>query len=366
MFASKPNSALAIALAMLLLPAAGGCAKPPAKRAVPPAKAAVTAEAPAVRPEAVETGQAAEQKRFGPPPPTIAELYRIRTEDLLEVGVWGEEDMTRRLKVGPDGRISYFQATELPVSGRTLGELKVELRSILSKHFKNPEVFVSLVDSAGFFVSVTGVVKSPGLYRINNESRVVDVVAQAGGIPLAAAPTGIANLAVADLSQAFVLRGDKFLDVDFAKLFGGKADPREIAANNVRLEANDRIYVPSAVNLDNKVFVAGAVRFPRVIQFSKEITMLEALLEAGDVPEAAWERRSFIIRGRMNKPEIIAVNTRDLREGRIPDIRLQAGDVVFLPKTPLAKIAEVIGQMDNIFGGINSSAAASNVRYFDR
>jgi len=306
-------------------------------------------------------------RKFGPPLPRRAEKYRLRTGDDIEVGVWGEE-MTKRLTVGPDGRISYFLATEVMASRRTLSELRGEIREILKKHFKKPEVFVSLIESAGNFVAVTGVVKTPGTYKINNETRLIAAIAMAGGVPLGSSRYGADFAEVADFSQAFVIRGDKFLDVDFEVLFGGRRDndPRRIAANNVLLEANDRIYIPPAVKLENKVFVIGAVRVPKVINFSKSISFLEALTRAGDVPNSAWERKSFIIRGRMNNPKIIPVNARDVRTAKRPDIRLHPGDVIFVPKTPLAKVTEVIRQLDTIFTGVTHAEAASNARMFDR
>ncbi len=312
-------------------------------------------------------GLAFRDRDIGPEPPRIAEVYRIRTGDNLEVGVWGEKEMTKKITVGPDGRISYFLATEVLASGRTLKELKANLRQRLKKHYKDPEVFISLTNSAGNFVSVTGVVKHPGLYKINNETRLVDVIAKAGGIPLGSNQFGQGIAEIVDMSQAFILRGHKFLDVDFEKLFGRKKAPaREIAHNNVLLQPNDRIYLPSAINLSNKVFVVGAVRRPRMIRYSKEITFLEALIRAGDVPAQAWERKSFIVRGRMNNPKIIPVNSRLVRIGRIADIKLRAGDVIFVPKTPLAKTVEVVRQLDTIFGGLITAEDASKVRVFDR
>ena len=310
--------------------------------------------------EAPKPTAPAGDQEFGPAPPKVSELYRIRTEDLLEIGVMGEDDMTKRIKVGPDGRISYFQATELMAAGRTLGELKDEIRAQMTKLFKHPEVYVSLIDSAGLFVTITGQVAKPGTYKINNETRLTDIIAQAGGIPLGVSLGGryADTSEVADLSRAYLLRGDRFEPVDFAKLFGERdvVDPKEIVANNVRLVAHDRIFIPSAIKLDNKIYVLGQVRNPGLIQFSKEITFLEAIARAGDVPEAAWERKSFIIRGRLDKqPQIIEINSREVRTGKLSDVRLQAGDVVFVPKTPLAKAAEVSGQFGAVLGGMTAA-----------
>jgi polysaccharide export outer membrane protein len=318
------------------------------------------------RPEILDPTRARRDQRIGPPRPRMSEIYRIRTGDILEVGIWGEDEMTKKLTVGPDGRVSYLLATEMRASGRTLSQLQGQLKNKLTEFYKDPKVFISLLSSAGNYVSVTGIVKDPGTYKISNVTRLVDVIAQAGGIPLGSSRFGQEFAEIADLSQAFVLRGDRFLDVDFEVLFGDKrAGPRAIALNNVLLQPNDRIYIPSAVQLENKIYVVGAVRFPQMIRFSKRISFLEAVVRAGDVPEAAWERKTFIVRGRMNQPKIIPVNTRDIRTGRIPDIRLQPGDVIFVPKTPLAKIAEVVGQLDTVFEGVLDAERVYGVR-FDR
>ena len=66
--------------------------------------------------------------RLPDPPP-----YRIRVGDVVEIGLWGEE-MTKRIAVGPDGRISYFLATEVLASGCSLKELRGLLQEILKKH----------------------------------------------------------------------------------------------------------------------------------------------------------------------------------------------------------------------------------------
>lgn len=342
----------------------GGGGTSGAKPEEPP----VVIEVSGARPPDLAPGGAKPDERFGPEPSRLSEPYRIRTDDVLEIGVWGEDDMTRRVRVGPDGCISYFRVTELRAAGLSLRELQRELarNDNLGKYYREtPEVFVNLVDSAGNFVSVTGVVRYPGLYKISNETRLADVIAKAGGIPLGSSALGERNWEVADLSQASVLRGDQFLDVEFSTLFGPRIDPREMAANNVLMRPNDRIFIPSAVSLDNKVFVVGEVRNPRVIRYSKEISFLEALLEAGDVPVTAKERGAFIVRGRFKKPEIIAVNAKAVRTGDKPDVALKPGDVVYVPKTALAKTVDVVRQLDVIFSGVADAERAYMVR-FDR
>jgi len=377
------------ALALLAATAASGCFGSGAKAGksgadasrgvvVDPARPAAPAPAPGTQPAqsapvGADPAVPPRDPNIGPALPKVNELYRIRTDDMLEIGVWGEEDMKRSVKVGPDGRVSYFQATELMAAGLTLSELRAAVLEQLKPYFKRPVVYVNLVDSAGLFVTVTGQVGRPGIYKITNETRVLDVITQAGGIPLGASRYGfgVVDTEIADLSRAYLLRGERFEPVDFTKLFGDKdkVDPRELLANNVRVMANDHIYIPSAIKLDNKIYVLGQVGSPGLIQFSKDITFLEAIARCGDVPEAAWERKSFVVRGRLTNPEIIEVNTREIRTGKSPDFYLKAGDVVFVPQTPLTKAAHVLGQMSAIIGGMNTVDAAykkQNPGWFER
>jgi polysaccharide export outer membrane protein len=378
MFESR-SALLSKLLAVLVLPALVGClgmGKKPAPKAdaaktvvVDPVKPAPAPAVPAPKPVA-EPAQPPGDDRIGPALPKISELYRIRTDDMLEIGVWGEEDTKRSIRVGPDGRISYMMATELMVAGLTLGELKAAVHDQLKDLYKRPVVYVSLLDSAGLFVTVTGQVGHPGIYKITNETKLIDVVTQAGGIPLGASRygLGVADTEIADLSRSYLLRGERFEPVDFTKLFGNKeeVDPRELVANNVKLRPNDHVYIASAIKLDNKIYVLGMVGSPGLIQFSKDITFLEAIARSGDIPGTGWERKSFIIRGRLTNPQIIEVNARKIRVGEEKDFYLKAGDVVFVPKTPLTKAAEVLGQMSAVISGMNSADSAYKNEWFKK
>jgi protein involved in polysaccharide export with SLBB domain len=295
----------------------------------------------------------------------VSNTYIIQRGDRLEIGVWGEDDMTKRLTVGTDGKISYFMARNMQAAGKTPRELARSLLSSVKKYFGPPQFWVRLIDTAGDFVSISGAIDCPGLQPIDIHTRLLTVLrrAQVSCVrPKCPRRTGERP----DWSQAFVLRGTKFLDVDLEKLLGAKgATPREIAVNDVLLQPSDRIYVPTLIKSGNKVYVVGATRQPRLIRYSKEITYLEALITSGDAPEAAWKRKSFIIRGKMKHPQIIPVNARLVRTGKLPDIALKPGDTVFIPRMPIKKTSEVIRQLDVIYRQVARAEAAWKTR-FDR
>jgi polysaccharide export outer membrane protein len=288
--------------------------------------------------EGVEKLPQARRRRPRPGP------YRIRTGDVLTISVLGESDMTQTTPVGPDGRISYYVAHSVLAAGRTFDELREELRERLRVHFKDPQLTVAGHEFKGNTASVLGFVAKPGQYVVRSDTRLLDLIALAGGVSHARHAYGTYEGAeLADLTRAFVLRDDEFLDVDFVRLFSDVQD--EVADNNVPILAGDRVYIPSSSALENKVFVLGEVVRPRVFRFQRDVSLLEAVAEAGGVTTKAWERRAFVVRGSLTRPEVLPVNLRRVVVGRAPDVPLRSGDIVFVPKTALGKFDEVARQL---------------------
>jgi len=330
-----------LSTASLLLLA--GCGKIPDELPLGPGALFVEPEA---RPEAPKGGEAA---RLTPLPTPVVGRYRIRTGDILTISVMGEPDMTTRsLPVGPDGRISYYLANDIMAAGRTFEELRVGLKEALRPHFKSPVVTVTGKEFKGNTVSILGMVGKPGEHVIRSDTRLLDALAIAGGVVNSgrwAGGTWIHDLP--DLRRAFLMRGDKFLDVDFTDLLSDSE--RLVARNDVYLRAGDRIYVPSTSSSENRVMVLGEVKTPRVVRFQHDVSLMEVLAEAGGIKASAWERRSFVVRGSLKRPMVIPVNLREVAVGKAPDVALRAGDIVFVPKTALGKIEEVTRQVLPLF-----------------
>ncbi len=269
-----------------------------------------------------------------PPPPS---QYHIRSGDVLKIAVLGEPDMTDTVPVGPDGRISYYVAHDLLAAGKTFKELRAEIQERLREYFLEPQVSVTGKAYKGNTIAVLGQVARPGEYIVRSDTRLLDVVAMAGGISRSALLTnGTQNVfELADLKRAFLLRGDEFVAVDFEALFSNNL--AAVVHNNVYISAGDRVHIPSASTLENKVVVLGEVRSPRVVRFQRSVTLLEAIAEAGGVKPSAWERRAFIVRESLKKPKVIPVDLRKVATGREVDWELHSGDIVFVPKTFLGK-----------------------------
>ncbi len=107
--------------------------------------------------------------------------YRIGREDVLEVVVWHEPELTRVVPVRPDGRISLPLAGEMEAAGKTPAELQMGLTKALSPYIHDAAVAVLVREINGTRVFVLGEVARPGGFPLRGPMSVVQAIALAGG-----------------------------------------------------------------------------------------------------------------------------------------------------------------------------------------
>ena len=117
--------------------------------------------------------------------------YRLGPEDVIEVFVWKEPELSTTVVVRPDGRISLPLADELEASGKTAVELQQEITTRLGKYVVQPVVNVMVKQVNSLKISVLGEVRKPDVYRIKNRLTVLDAIAMAGGFTDLARPNKV-------------------------------------------------------------------------------------------------------------------------------------------------------------------------------
>jgi polysaccharide export outer membrane protein len=108
-------------------------------------------------------------------------LYVIQPNDLLEIFVWKEQDLTREVLVRPDGRISFPLVQDLQAAGITPGELKAQVEKKLSEFLSAPEVTIIVKAIQSYRVYVLGKVQKPGGINVEKPVTVLQALALAGG-----------------------------------------------------------------------------------------------------------------------------------------------------------------------------------------
>lgn len=131
------------------------------------------------------------------PPPAVQEFtdsknYQIGVGDELAVQVWRNEELSVRVPVRPDGKISTPLVGDIVAAGLTTEQLAQAITAKLSNYVRNPEVTVIVNNpaSADFLrrVRITGSVRNPISITYRQGITVLDLVLQAGGLTEFASP----------------------------------------------------------------------------------------------------------------------------------------------------------------------------------
>ena len=108
--------------------------------------------------------------------------YFVGPEDVLEISVWKEKDLTREVLVRPDGRLSFPLIGEIEAANHTAVEIQSEISSRLKKYIPDPVVTVLVTKVNAYKIYVIGQVNKPGLYTMGRYLDVMQSLALAGGL----------------------------------------------------------------------------------------------------------------------------------------------------------------------------------------
>ena len=108
--------------------------------------------------------------------------YVIGPEDVLDIAVWDNTQLTRTVPVRPDGKISLPLLNDVKAAGLTPMQLREFLTTALAPYIPIATVSVIVREVHSFKVTVIGEVKAPGRYELKSQSTVLDVLAMAGGL----------------------------------------------------------------------------------------------------------------------------------------------------------------------------------------
>ena len=107
--------------------------------------------------------------------------YLIGPGDVLEILVWKEPDISRIVRVRPDGKISLPLADDIQASGSTLLQVKKRVTYKLSAYVDHPSVYVMLQENRSKRFYVVGKVNAPGEYLLEKDITVLQAIAMAKG-----------------------------------------------------------------------------------------------------------------------------------------------------------------------------------------
>jgi polysaccharide export outer membrane protein len=249
--------------------------------------------------------------------------YKIGPQDLLEVSVFGLDELNKTVRVSEAGNITLPLLGEIAIGGLTKNELELKLQDLLRKDYlQNPQVTVFIREYQSGRVSILGAVGIPGVYELVGTQTLLEVIALAGSLTDEAG------------DEIIILRKqpdgkDQSVRISIDDLMR-KGD----VGLNIRLQSGDIITVP--LDREVTIFVYGRVNKPGAITVrrSKIPTLQRAIAQAGGFAEGSSKGGVILTRKSGEGKEIrIKVNVKDIIKGKREDIQLQEDDVIYVPES---------------------------------
>lgn len=255
------------------------------------------------------------------------DTYRIQRDDVLQVTVVEDANLSRETVVAQDGTINLPVVGTITVRGLTTGELAEKIRTALieAQYLRDPHVSVSIRAINRPRVAVLGMVARPGSYEFKEGETVMHAISMAGSFD-----PDRARLKDALLRRKRPDGTEETLPLDLEALFF-KGD----LSQNYRLQPDDVIFIPEDVV--NRIYVLGRVARPGLYPWKHSTTVMEAINRAGGQQEKGTLSKVYIIRPNPDapdKPQRIVVNLLKLidKGDTSQDLALQPGDTVYVPE----------------------------------
>lgn len=109
--------------------------------------------------------------------------YKIGPLDVLDISVFKVPDLTKEVQVAEDGTINYPLIGDVHAAGITPRQLEQDLTKKLgAKYLRDPQVTVMMKEYNSQRVTVSGAVKTSGVYSIKGDTSLMQVIAMAGDV----------------------------------------------------------------------------------------------------------------------------------------------------------------------------------------
>ena len=162
----------------------------------------------------------------------ISEDYVIHPSDVLEISVYGENELIRKLVVRPDGKVSFPLVGDIKVAGHSTSEVKTIIDKKVSAYIPEASSTIIIDQLGSLKYYVVGEVARPGMFNVPSQLTVLQALSLAGGLKT-----------FADEDSIIIIRGygkdtSKIL-FDYSQIKKGKH-----LEQNILLDRGDVVLVP--------------------------------------------------------------------------------------------------------------------------
>ncbi|MHB8422757.1 MAG: polysaccharide biosynthesis/export family protein [Leptospirales bacterium] len=245
------------------------------------------------------------------------EPFVIGVGDTLTISVWEDEKLNGVLMVLPDGTISMPLLGNFRAAGYTCAALANHIATKLNSVFrKKPLVTVAIQGMGNYFFYIIGSVNKPGPTPFTHNIRLLEAIALSGGVTMDA-----------NEDSVVLVRNNRTRTISIEKLDKGKD-----LSNNIRIKPQDIIIVPAKTE---QIYLMGEVSSPGAYYFNKNMTVMQALIQAHGLTQFASSGSIRIIRRLKNgDKKIIHIDLNHIQNEKKAEPKefLKPDDLIYVPE----------------------------------
>jgi len=241
-----------------------------------------------------------------------AQDYVVGEGDVLKIVVYENEDLTTTVRVSGEEIILVPLIGRVDVKGLSISQIDEKIKNRLADgYLVDPHVSIFIEEFRSKNVTVLGQINKPGLYELQEETTLLELLSKAGGVKDDAGSHAI-------IKRKHQPDGNpaKIIKVDLQRLL-----EQGDTTLNVTVMDQDSIYITKA----DLFYINGQVKKPAAYKWDPDTTLLKAVTMAGGFTDIASRRRIKIIR-KINGKEAVLSKAR-VDESILPD------DIIVVPES---------------------------------
>jgi polysaccharide export outer membrane protein len=245
--------------------------------------------------------------------------YLLGPEDIIEITVWGHQDLLRQVAVSLDGTITFPLIGEVRAAGHSIQDFeKILAVKLADGYLRNPQVTINIKEYKSQKVYILGEVKSPGTYPVTKKNDLLSTLSLAGGFSPGAGNEVMVVRPKNPKGEPMTLeeaksRQEKIIKINLNEALAGDSD------QNILIYNGDSIVVLKMPFF----YVLGEIKNPGKYNLEQGTTVLMGISLAGGLTPKSAEGRTRIVRELDGKKKEIRVKMDEL---------VQPGDTIIVPE----------------------------------
>ena len=276
-------------------------------------------------------------------------------EDVLDVKVWGHNDLNMKLRIDEKGNVTYPLIGEFSVFGKSSSVIATIIKEKLEDgYIRKAYVLVDIVKKGKkkIKIKVIGNVSKTGIQKFDYEPSIIDLMAMVG------APTGSKGASSWNGVKVRIVNDESVIVEEASNLLKNIQESKKLI-----LMDGSIVYFTFSQNI-KKIYVLGSVLKPGKYDHYEGMTVLDSLVEAGGTKGQSYAystaqdhfranlRQVMVIRKNVAKKEvnIMVVNMQDVMfRGKMEyNITLRAGDWIVVPQKRVKNIYTYISRLSPV------------------